>query len=255
MNRTARTAAGAVALAVALGTGSPVAGAAPNSGHGKPTQTHGAHGDHGKGGRQDKGDRALRRVLRAIAKEDARLARVQHRSSRLGDGVQAALSTNIDAERQALADLEDSLEAGDGSVDLGEVRDSLRELRSQNYEQVVNWLRQADRFGAKLDAAAAALAADPAAPQELLDLVVAAQDSLDAAVTGALAIDGSSSRDELRAVQAELAAAHEALGAVLDYLEGDETEGDESEEESSEEGVDDGSEDPVDDGSEDPVVG
>lgn len=243
MTRTARSAAaaaaGAVALAIALGGAGPVAAAAP-AGHGKPPQAQGAHGQGGKGGHGPSTDQARRPVLRQIAQVDARLDRTlrESRTSALDGDALTAVQTNIDADHKLLADLATSLQGGTTTV--ADARAALRGLHPEIYTQVTNFLRQGSRLSAALDEASAAVAA----PAELADALAAAGAALDSAMANAVLLTASSSRDDVRAVQADLAAAAAALGPVLDYLEG------------LADGTDDDAVDPVDptDPVEDPTV-
>ena len=213
MNSTARKAAGAVALAVALGAGTPVVTA--TAAHAKSAHVTTEHADK-KGGQ--KAAQALRKVLQEVAKADKRLGHLarESRTSRLGEAEKAAVLANISSDRQALAELAAAVQSPESTVDLGELRDALKELRPQNYNQVVNDLRHAARLTADIAAARTALEGEAAAPVAELD---AAQLLVDAAVAKALAITASSDRASLRAVKVDLAAAHASFDVVADYLE------------------------------------
>ena len=222
MRRTTRTAAGALTLAVALSAGSPLAATA--AGHDTTGHDKASHAKADKGEKADKGSKGakkaaqeLRQVLRDLAKVDERLAKVvrEDRIAAIGDHAAAVLA-NVAADRAALTELATSVQVVDSGLDLREVRKALRDVREQNYNKVVNDLRHALELAAEIEAARVALATDPAAPVADLD---AAQLALDAAVAKALLITASSDKDELRAVKADLQAAHQAFEVVSDYLE------------------------------------
>lgn len=227
MRRTTRTAAGALALAVAFGVGSPVASAAGGAAVAKPD-----HAKVAKDHKKLKGSQELRQVLRDLARTDARLLKAvrESRTARIGDHVAAVLA-NVAADRAALADLGAGVQAADSTHDLRAVRRALKDVRPQTYTKVVNDLRHAVRLAVEIAAAGAALEGDAAAP---VDELAAAQTALDAAIAKALLVTASSDRDELRAVKADLRAAREALAAVRSYLEGLATEDEVTEDEVTE---------------------
>ena len=216
MKSTTRTAAGVLAVALAFGAGSPVAAAAAD--HAKPGHVKVAKGDKSsKGNKGDKGDKALRQVLRDIEKADERLAKVarESRTAAIGDHAAAVLA-NVAADRAALAALALAVQSPESGLDLRATRKAVKDVEVQNYSRVINDLRHALELAAEIAAARTATEGDASAPVAELD---AAQASVDAAVAKALLVTAASDRDELRAVKADLEAAHAALDVVLDYLE------------------------------------
>lgn len=238
MRTTTRTAAAVLAAAVTFGAGAPVATAAGHADHAKPGHVKVTKGDHGK-----KGDQALRQLLRDIAKTDAKLVKVvrESRTARIGEHA-VALRDNVTADRAALTELAAAVQAADNTRDLRQVRKELKDVRPQNYDQVVNDLRHALKLAAEIAEARTAAAGDPEPPVAELD---AAQAAVEAAVAKALLVTASSGKAELRAVKADLRAAHQALDGTDDS---DETEDEtEDEDELEEEPV-------VDEPVEDPLV-
>lgn len=204
MRTTTRTAAAVLAAAVTFGAGAPVATAAGHADHAKPGHVKVTKGDHGK-----KGDQALRQLLRDINKTDAKLVKVirESRTARIGEHADA-VRANVATDRAALTELSAAVQAADNTRDLRQVRRELKDVRPQNYNQVVNDLRHALKLAAEIAAARTAAASDPAAPVVDLDV---AQAAVEAAVAKALLVTASSDKAELRAVKADLRAAHEAL--------------------------------------------
>lgn len=219
MRRTTRTAAGALALAVALGAASPTTALAAGhdrAGHVKVDRAEKSKADKSKADKS-KQAKELRQLQRDIAKTDARLVKVARESRTAPIGEHAAtVLANVAADRAALVELAGAVEAADSAVDLRAARKELRNVRAQNYNKVVNDLRHALELAGEISAASALLSADPAAPVAEL---AAAQLALDSAIAKALLVTASSDKDELRAVKADLEAAHAAFEIVAAYLE------------------------------------
>jgi hypothetical protein len=243
MRTTTRTAAAALAAVVTFGAGAPVATAAGHADNDRPAHVKVAKGDHGK-----KADQALRQLLRDIAKTDAKLVKVvrETRTARIGEHA-VAVRANVDTDRAALTDLAAAVQAADNTRDLREVRKELKDVRWQNYNKVINDLRHAVKLAAEIAEARAAAEGDLEAPVAELD---AAQAAVEAAVAKALLITASSDKSELRAVKAELQAAHEALDSLDDSDDADDT--DDTEDTEDEDELDDELEDEP--AEEDPIV-
>lgn len=200
----ARTAVGALTLAVALGAGT--ASAAPHATQGSHTHAgHAAASQHGQ-----------RQVLVRIAVLDARLLRAAKESRTAGVDADAAarLVANVAADRESLS----LLAAGvmeNPATNLAVARETLRSLRVANYVEVVNILRQVQRLSAKVAEAQTVLASEPAAP--LTDLEAAAA-ALAAVVVAAGDITGFSDKQDVRALRSGIAAAQAAVEAAEAYL-------------------------------------
>ena len=221
MRRTTRTATAVLAAALAFGAASPAASAAGRPDHAKAGHVKAEKGEKGgkpeKADKADKADKELRQLLRDIARTDAKLVKVarESRTARIGDHAATVLA-NVAADRSALEALAAAVQASDSTADVRAVRKELKDVRPQNYNKVVNDLRDALRLAAAITEARAAVEGDAAAPASELD---AAQAALDAAVAKALLVNASSDKEELRAVKTDLQAAHEALEVVRDYLD------------------------------------
>ena len=229
MRRPPRTAAGALAAALAFGAGSPVAAAAGHIDPAKP--------GHVKVQKSDKGSQKPAAAPRDLARTEARLVKggegEPHRPHR-GPRRRRAGQRGGRPGRPHRAGDGSSVQAPASALDLRSVRKAVKDIRPQNYDKVINDLRHAARLAAAITEARAALEGEPAAP--VLELEVA-QAALDAAVAKALLITASSSKDELRAVKADLQAAQTTFGIVRDHLDGLSDDG--SDDESQEEPVED----------------
>ena len=218
MRSTTRNAAGALAVALALGAGSPVAAAGPSGT--KPGHVQVLKGDQAVKGLE--ASQSLRQVLRDIARTDARLVRTVRasRTAQIGDHA-ASVIANVTADRDALAGLVLAVQAADSAPDLRAVRKDLKGVRPQSYTRVINNLRSAVRLADAIAEARTAVEGDPEAPVAEL---ATAQAAVEAAVSKALLVTASSDKDELRAVQSDLQAAHDALAVVRGYLDAAEQE-------------------------------
>jgi hypothetical protein len=211
--------AAAITAAVALGLGAPAASAA-----GHHAEAHSHHVvRHVHVTKFAKHSAHARQTLREIARLDARLAWVTRDRALTGltDDQKAAVVANAAADSAALSALKDSVLAADGNADLRSVRTSLRQVRPQVYTLALLDLSQAARLQATVDQNATDLAAvtdrDVTAGVASNDQAAAA---LADAVAKALAVTAKSSNADLRAINADFRAAHQALDTVEEVLTG-----------------------------------
>ncbi|HEX6514410.1 MAG TPA: hypothetical protein VF049_02465 [Nocardioidaceae bacterium] len=201
--------AAALAVAVSLGAGAPVAMAAPHGGHAglAHAKAHHVKGEHGKS--NAKLSRAQRKLAHQVARKDHFLARLLDRGalSRLDDTVEGVVRTNIEGDRTDLAALADLVTASTGE-DLGALGDQVRAVRPEVYNSIISQLRQATRLQSALDASAPAPAdgtdATAVDPATSLTEVVAELEGLDATAT----------RSQLRETR-------HTLAQVADAVDGD----------------------------------
>jgi hypothetical protein len=211
----------ALTAAVALGLAAPAASAA-----GHQSDSHGHHAvqhGHVHVKKSAKPSVHARQALREIAQLDARLLRATRDRSLAGltDDQKATVVANAAADRAALGVLKDSVVAADASVDLRSVRASLRQVRPEVYTLALHDLRRAARLQATVDQNATDLAA--VTDRDVSPALVAneqAAASLADAVAKALAVTATSSKDDLRAVDADFRAARQALDTVESVLSG-----------------------------------
>lgn len=215
--------AAALTAAVALGVSAPAASAA---GHHQST-AHAHHAvvkhAHVHVTKFAKHSAHARQTLREIARLDARLSWVTRDRSLTGltDDQKAAVVANAAADRAALSALKDSVLAAASNADLRSVRASLRHVRPEVYTVALLDLRRAARLQATVVKNGTDLAA---VTDRDVSAGVAANDQAGAAladaVAKALAVTAKSSNAELRAINADFRAAHEALGTVEGVLSG-----------------------------------
>ena len=200
--RAAFGAAAITATLLASGSGLSPASAAPTGHHGSAA----GHATH-KGGHQDKGghgksgnhaDKDAKKLAKAVAKQDAAFVKLGARAARkLSENSYAPVAANITADRALLA----------GLTAVQDVRD----LQPENYDQVIAWLRKADKLAGTVEAPDAATT-----------------DAVAAAVEKLLTITATSTKADLRA-------AKRLLGDLEDVVASDET-GDETGEETGDDG-------------------
>lgn len=236
MKRTTRNAlAAALTAAVAFGVSAPAVHAAPQD---RPTHvktqakgqekgkdiaaTKKAAAQEKKSAAQAKHQAAQqRRILRLIAAGDARLARVVEGDLLAGlpQDVIEAVTVNVAADREALALIRESVEAG--NRDPREVRTELRTFRVETYKVVVGVLREAAEVTeeaatnngslAELDGTDSAVAAAQTAND---DAVQAVQN----AVAKALLLTATSPVRDRGTAEAHLETARELLDEVAAFL-------------------------------------
>jgi hypothetical protein len=171
VNRTrSRAAFGAAAvIATLLASGAGVAPAlAATSGSHAAQHAVQASKDHGGKDKGDKGEKGkgkgkggksdTDKLAKAVGKLDEAFERLLARAEKkLGDESYARLAVNIEADRALLAQLP--------------TVEDVRALQPKNYDQVINWLRKAERLTAKGDAQDPALGeAATALVEQLLGL-------------------------------------------------------------------------------------
>jgi len=129
-----------------------------------------------------------KQLLKAISVKDAQLARIAaaDRTTRLADDHEAAVVSNIGADRATLAELRTDAEAVGSTLDSKAVRKELHDFRVVNYVLSGNILRQAERVEDEL-------AADPEAAAHLEE-----------AITAALAITAESTKSDVRDAREQL---------------------------------------------------
>lgn len=230
MKRTIRNLVTAVlTAAVAIGVSAPIASAAPKD---KPahvkTQLEGSQ----KGKATAAGKKAAaaakrqavqqRQLLRLIAGNDARLARVVNGELLTGlpQDVIDALTSRVSTDREALAAIRAAVEAG--GQDFRQILTQLRTFRVETYNVVVGVVREAAEVTEEAAANDAALAAfDPADPavaeaRAANDAaVVSAQD----AVTKALSLTATSPVQDRGPAEADIETARQLLEQVGAFLD------------------------------------
>ena len=201
MNRITRNAlAGALAAAVALGTAAPAAVAAPKAGHPKtPT-----HAKAAKAARLSAAERKLPKLAGAKSRYLVRLSD-SRKVTRLEDTVEQAVQLNIADDVSRLQGMKDAA----ASTDVKTLSRSLRAIRPEVYNTIVNDLRLAAAFRAALTGM---VAADSTLATQL-DPLVAELDTLIATLSG---YDASTSRADLRTAKRQ-------LSGIAETVEGDES--------------------------------
>ncbi len=154
---------------------------------GQPTKAQPAKGQPASG--------QSKQLLKDVAVKDKRLARLaaSQAITRLGDESEAALVVNIDEARATLAEIKAAVEAAGSTVDTKAVRKELRSFRVENFQLVVNILKQAE-----------GLADEAATDAEAHAFVGQAE-------AAALEIGATSTKADLRAVRDLLNAARAEL--------------------------------------------
>lgn len=164
---------------------------------GKPTKPT-KPGKPAKAGSTSTVKSQLSQLLKDIAVRDQQLARLATSDAvtTLADDSEAVVVANIAAARATLAELRAAAQAGGSTFDARAARRQLHAFRVENLREAVEVLHE-------VEALAPAAATDPEA-----------QAYLDQAKAGALALGVSSTKADVQAVQALVAAAEAELAPV-----------------------------------------
>ena len=172
--RSAFGAAAVIATLIATGAGVGPALAASTGDQGHRTATSAAKDkddDRSKGGKADKGGKGksdkndAKKLAKAVAVVEARFERLLQKAEALGADSFARFSANIEADRAFLAQLATA--------------DDVRDLRVENYEQVLAWARKVAEQVALVEAPDTAVTEAAAAALDALFAVTASSDKSD----------------------------------------------------------------------------
>lgn len=205
MSAITRLAAAAAAAALVLGSAGAATAAHP-AGHGGGHA--GDHGNHG-GAAVSHLKKQLLRQIDGLGDRIDRATR-ESRLETLADDVRAGVVANVAADHTALDALAAAVDAATTRDELTSLRTQVRDVRPENYAVVVAALRSAVRLSAAIADLRTAWAgdADTLAQLDAADALVAS------ATEKALAVTAASSKADLRAVRADLSAAHDIVDAL-----------------------------------------